>query len=136
MKIYLENYGKLPTRAHETDAGLDLYSPVNVAIRPGQEVVIGTGVHIQLPEKTVGFIKARSSMFSAGVITDGTIDEGYTGEIKVVLFNISSCDRYIHDGDRIAQLVVCPIYRQEIYLTNTPLDSTDRGDSGFGGSGR
>lgn len=136
MKIYLDPHGARPTRAHVTDAGLDIYSPKSISIHPGEMVVINTGVHVQLPDHTVGFVKSRSSMFNRGILTDGTIDEGYTGEIKVMLYNFDKITRYIQAGTRIAQLVICDIHRPALDISEKPLDETDRGDSGFGGSGR
>ena len=136
MKIYLDPHGTKPTRAHIHDAGLDLYAPGEYTIAPGMTLTIQTGVHVQLPEKTVGFIKSRSSMFKAGIITDGTIDEDYTGEIGVMLYNSTANSYTIHKGDRIAQLVIVPILRPALEIQDNPLESDSRGNNGFGSSGR
>lgn len=136
MKIYLDQHGTLPTRAHITDAGLDLYSPGDYTIAPGMTLAIDTGVHVELPEKTVGFIKSRSSMFKAGILTDGTIDEGYSGAIGVMLYNSTASSYMIRKGDRIAQLVILPIFRPALELQDKPLTKTARGENGFGSTGR
>lgn len=136
MKITLDARGIMPTRAHPTDAGLDLYAPHDFKIGVRGYRRINTGVHVQLPENTVGFIKSKSGlMASAGILTDGTIDEGYTGEIGVVLFNLGRQAAYFRRGDRIAQLVIQPVLYPEIELAEA-LVSTDRGSSGFGSTGR
>lgn len=136
MKITLDARGIMPTRAHPTDAGLDLYAPHDFKIGVRSYRRINTGVHVQLPENTVGFIKSKSGlMANAGILTNGTIDEGYTGEIGVVLFNLGRQAAYFRRGDKIAQLVIQPALYPEIELAEA-LGSTDRGSNGFGSTGR
>ena len=136
MKITLDPYGIMPTRAHSTDAGLDLYSPINVTIGAGKYRRIDTGVHVQLPKGTAGFIKSKSGLMSKhGITTDGTIDEGYTGQIGVILFNGSQQAYHVKQYDKIAQLVVVPVLYPKVELTST-LEGSERGSKGFGSTGR
>ena len=152
MKIMLDEGAVMPTRAHEFDAGLDLYAPKTVSIQGckytapitshgygmvgvGQRV-IDTGVHVEIPEGYVGFIKSKSGlMCNNGLLTDGTIDAHYTGSIKVKLFNTLPKDYTFKAGDKIAQLVIVPCLLPELELADH-LEETDRGDGGFGSTGR
>lgn len=136
MKIKLDTYGKMPTRKHATDAGLDLYAADNDVIFSGQSTVFRTGVHVQLPSGTVGFIKSRSGlMVNHGITTDGVVDEGFTGEIKVALFNHGTRPYQVNRGDRIAQLVVLKTYYVDCEQVDE-LDDSERGDNGYGSTGR
>lgn len=145
MKIKLDAGAKMPTRAYEFDGGLDLYSPVNRYIfGRQQEFVFGsgetaemidTGVHVQIPHGYVGLIRTRSSMLEQEVITGGTIDSDYTGSIKVKLINLGTRSYHVKAGDKIAQLVIVPCLIPTLELTDA-LEETERGDNGFGSSGR
>mgnify|MGYP003293464584 CR=1 FL=1 len=141
MKIMLDDGAILPTRAHPWDAGLDLYAPESVILRGRSEwyensVVIDTGVHVQIPEGMVGLVKSKSGlMCKHNIVTDGTIDSHYTGSIKVKLFNHSEEDYFIKAGDKIAQLVIVKCELPELELVDS-LEETDRGDGGFGSTGR
>lgn len=145
MKLKLDPWGKMPTQSHPyQDAGWDLYAPEDVVVparrgilwwRHNGIVTINTGVHIQLPKSTGGFIKSRSSMFKRGILTDGLIDRGYTGEIGVTLINMSRKDYKIHKGDRIAQLVIVDVMQSSWELVDE-LDESERGANGFGSTGR
>jgi dUTP pyrophosphatase len=136
MKIMLDTMAKMPTRAHSTDAGLDLYATETTTILPGGSAVFDTGVHIELPPNTVGFIKSKSGLnVNKGLISDGVIDVGYTGSIKVKLYNLSRYRYEVKRGDKISQLVILPILTPKLELVDK-LDETERGDNGFGSSGR
>ena len=144
MKIVLDKGAKMPTRAHETDAGLDLYTPHGVAVSGTEEyyggvdigcATIDTGVHVEIPKGFVGFIKSKSGLnVKHGLIAEGVIDSGYTGSIVVKLYNLTSDDHYFKAGDKIAQLVLLPIITPELELVDA-LDQTERGDNGFGSTG-
>ena len=129
---------QLPTRAHDTDAGFDLYSPIGVNISVGATVTIPTKLAISLPENTVGLIYPRSSLGTRhGIVlanTVGVIDSGYRGEIMLVVTNHGDSPYTIHSGDRVAQLIVTPYYAPKVIEVNE-LDATDRGAGGFGSSG-
>lgn len=135
MKVKLDKHGHLPTRGHDTDAGLDLYAPMDIALPADGVVKVHLGVSIQLPVNTYGKIEGRSSLAARGIdVLGGVVDEGYRGEIAVVLKNNSSHRLTLNGGDRIAQLIVQP------YIAVTPelveeLDDTERGAGGFGSTG-
>ena len=111
MKIKLDHGAIMPTRAHDTDAGLDLYCMDKIVfIQPQSAAVFDTGVHIELPPDTVGMIKSKSGLnVNHGLTSEGVIDVGYTGSIKVKLYNHSSKGYTVRRGDKISQLVVMPI---------------------------
>ena len=136
MKIMLDQDAKLPTRAHPYDAGLDLYAMESGFVFADSRHTFDTGVHVQIPESCVGFIKSKSGlMVKHGILTDGTIDCGYTGSIRVCLFNRSENDFYVEAGDKIAQLVIVPCVLLPLEQVDS-LEETDRGDNGFGSTGR
>ena len=136
MKVMLDKGAYMPTRAHETDAGLDLYSTESVNIPPKCAVTIDTGVHIELPQNTVGMVKSKSGLnVKHGIQSEGVIDVGYTGSIRVKLYNHSGRWYQVNKGDKISQLVILPILAPELELVKE-LDETERGDGGFGSTGR
>ena len=136
MKILLEENAIMPTRAHKTDAGLDLYAPDGVFIEPRGSVCIDTGVHIELPPNTVGFLKSKSGLNTRfGLTSEGVIDEGYTGRIVVCLQNHKSSAYMVNKGDKISQLVILPILTPELEVVDSLLP-TERGDNGFGSTGK
>lgn len=135
MKIKLEPNAFCPVRAHRWDAGIDLRSTKNVVIPKLENVIIDTGVRVEIPKGMVGFVKSRSSLMKYGILTDGTIDSGYTGTIKVVLMNASTADFYVDAGDKIAQLVVCSCDTSNVELVDE-LEETERGSDGFGSTGK
>ena len=136
MKIKLDKGAIAPTRAHPWDAGLDLYATVDCVIGVGNRQTFDTGVHVQIPEGFVGFIKSKSGLMTKhGLLTDGTIDAHYTGSIKVCLFNNGLVEYPVHAGDKIGQLVIFPCMLPKLELVDI-LEETDRGDGGFGSTGR
>ncbi len=153
MKIMLDKRAKMPTRAHAYDAGLDLYAPCACTVPPARtemslengffevdtvvgSVTIDTGVHVEIPEGYVGFIKSKSGLnVKHGLTADGVIDAHYTGSIKVKLYNHLNTPYYFSAGDKIAQLVILPCLLPELELVDS-LEETDRGDKGFGSTGR
>lgn len=137
MRIVLDENAFKPIRAHAGDAGLDLRTPRDVYIESKGSAIIDTGVHIELPPMTVGEIKSKSGLnFKHGLtVPTGTVDHGYTGSIQVKIYNHSNQPYTFKRGDKIAQLVICPILLPELEVVDT-LDQTDRGDNGFGSTGR
>lgn len=136
MKIVLDEGAKMPTRAHEWDGGLDLYAMEDGYIRCNQSRTFDTGTHIAIPEGCVGLVKSKSGlMCNHGILTDGTIDAHYTGPIKVCLFNHGTSKYEVKKGDKIAQLVIVPCMLPKLELVDS-LEETDRGDAGFGSTGR
>lgn len=136
MKIKLDSGAIAPTRAHDTDAGLDLYSPIEINIPSGWSRYINTGVHIQLPHGTAGLIVSKSGLnVKHGITSTGLIDEGYTGDIRAQLYNKSPEDYQIHVGDKISQLVVIPVLYEPVEIVDS-IEGGERGDNGFGSTGR
>lgn len=135
MKVMLDPGAKMPTRAHEWDAGYDLYAPGDEVIYHCDNVVIDTGVHVAIPEGYVGMIKSKSGLnVKYNLTSEGVIDAGYTGSIRVKLYNHGHTAVSIRKGQKISQLVVMPIVTPELELV-TNLEATDRGDGGFGSTG-
>lgn len=136
MKIKLDEGAKMPTRAHEYDAGLDLYSRETQIVSAKESAIFDTGVHIELPPGTVGMLKSKSGLnVKHGITSEGVIDVGYTGSIVVKLYNHSGYDYKVNEGDKISQLVILPVLTLDVELVDK-LDETERGNSGFGSTGR
>lgn len=136
MKIKLDEGAKMPTRAHNTDAGLDIYARETQIVPAKESAKFDTGVHIELPVGTVGMLKSKSGLnVKHGLTSEGVIDVGYTGSIVVKLYNNSGHDYRVEKGDKISQLVIMPILTPELELVES-LEATDRGDNGFGSSGK
>ena len=136
MKIKVDPGAYYPVRAHETDAGLDLRSPINTVISPHRKAVIDTGIHVAIPEGYVGLLTSKSGLMAKhGITSRGTIDSGYTGSIRVVLFNHSEDYFAVCEGDKISQLVILPMLVPTLEYVSD-LDETERGEGGFGSSGR
>lgn len=136
MKIKLDPMAWIPERAHDTDAGLDLKSPINIMVPARGSATIDTGVHIQLPPGTAGMLKSKSGLnVKYGITSEGVIDEGYTGSIVVKLYNHTFDDYHVRIGDKISQLVVVPILTPNLELVDE-LDGGERGNNGFGSTGR
>lgn len=136
----LEEGARAPTRAHEGDAGLDLYSREEAHIGPGERWSVGTGVAVEIPPGHAGLVLPRSGLARkhgiALVNSPGLIDAGYRGEIRVLLLNTDPANTFrVEPGDRIAQLVITPIVLTEPIEVDSLADSA-RGDGGFGSSGR
>lgn len=136
MKIKLDEYGIMPTRAHETDAGLDLKSPMEVVIPAKGNAVIDTGVHIELPKDTAGLVVSKSGLNTNHNITStGLLDEAYTGSIRIKLYNHGDKDYTVQVGDKISQVMIVPVIKPELELVDE-LEETERGSNGFGSTGR
>ena len=136
IKIKLDEGARMPTRAHEYDAGLDIYSREEQIVPAKESAIFDTGVHIELPLGTVGMLKSKSGLnVKYGITSEGVIDYGYTGSIIVKLYNNSGFDYRVKAGDKISQLVVLPIHTPIPHLVAS-LEETERGDNGFGSSGR
>ncbi len=135
MKITLDPGAYMPTRAHASDAGLDLYSRTTVTIPAGGSGVFDTGVHVAIPEGTVGMLKSKSGLnVKRGLLCEGVIDAGYTGPIVAKVYNHGSGDVTIEAGMKLVQLVILPILTPPLELADT-LEDTERGQGGFGSTG-
>jgi len=131
---------RIPTRAHEGDAGLDLYSCEAAHLGPGERWSVGAGVAVEIPAGHAGLVLPRSGLARdhgiALVNSPGLIDAGYRGEVRVLLLNTDPAETFrVKPGDRIAQLVIAPVAIAEPVEVEALGDSV-RGDGGFGSSGR
>ena len=136
MKVKLYDFAFIPERAHNTDAGLDLKSPICIEIPARSSAVIDTGVHVDLPIGTVGFLKSKSGLnVNHDITSDGVIDVGYNGSIKVKLYNHGITPYQVLRGDKITQLVVVECHFPDVEIVEE-LDDTERGNKGFGSTGR
>ena len=136
----LKEGARVPTRAHEGDAGLDLYACESAHLGPGERWSVGTGIGVEIPEGHAGLVLPRSGLARehgiALVNAPGLIDAGYRGELRVLLLNTDPAEIFrIEPGDRIAQLMIAPIAEPEL-LEVESLSESPRGDGGFGSSGR
>ena len=127
----------VPTRGHPTDAGLDLYCFEDVPFRPGQLIKVPTQVAIQIPKGYVGLIRDRSSVSLKQLkVTAGVIDAGYTGEVNVVLLNLSVDHGCVQRGQKIAQILLIPIAAPEVEVVEDFTDTeSGRKEKGFGSTG-
>jgi dUTP pyrophosphatase len=130
----------LPTRAHEGDAGVDLYAAESVTLGPGERAGVGTGVAVEIPEGHAGLVLPRSGLAArhgiALVNAPGLIDAGYRGELRVLLLNTDRAESFeVAPGDRIAQLLVTP-FAPARPVEALELTVSERGNGGFGSSGR
>jgi dUTP pyrophosphatase len=134
VKKLVEN-AHLPERAYDNDAGADLFAIEEVHIHPHSPAQIRTGIAISLPRKTCGIIWGKSSIESKGlIITAGLIDEGYRGEIIVCVFNLTDKIQVVEKDQKIAQLIILPVYYPEFKEVGE-LDKSKRGIFGFGSTG-
>jgi dUTP diphosphatase len=132
--------GRLPSRAHEGDAGLDLHAAEEATLAPGERVALGTGVSVEIPQGHTGLVLPRSGLAArhgiALVNAPGLIDSGYRGEIRVLLLNTDRTEAFeVRPGERIAQLLVVPfVEARPVEVSELAISA--RGDGGFGSSGR
>lgn len=132
----LDKKAKVPTKAHLTDAGWDLFSLESTVVLPNNRKLISTGVSVEIPKGFVGLIWPRSGLSTrAGIqVMAGVIDSGYRGEVKVLLYNSDPVDFKIESGNKIAQMIIQPILVCSM-LRCDELENSQRGEKGFGSSG-
>lgn len=145
MKVFkLNSTAKIPTRNLPTDAGVDIYASNYAFIPCGGTAMVSTSIAIQVPVGYVGKIEDRSSMAKKGLrIGAGVVDSGYSGEVAIVLHNLSNRDEHvsgvrgylIQPGDRVAQLLLVKVETPQVEEV-AELWTSDRGSNGFGSSGR
>lgn len=135
MKIKLDEGARVPSRAYPTDAGLDVYAMHDGVVRAGNGATFKTGIHIELPPNCMGDIRPKSGlMFKHGILTFGTIDQGFTGEVMIHLFNLKDKDYWVTKGDKIAQLVISQVRYEPVEIVDE-IHGGDRGDAGYGSTG-
>lgn len=136
MQVKLDSGARMPERAHKWDAGLDVFSRENKTVPRKGSAIFDTGVHIEIPVGYVGLLLSKSGLNMKRCITsEGVIDAGYTGSIRVKLYNHSEKPYSVYAGDKISQLVIVPVLYSDLELVRE-LRPTERGDSGFGSTGR
>ena len=139
--IILKEGAKLPYKATSGSAGTDLYACIvePVTFAPGEQIMIPTGIAMEIPEGYGGFIFPRSSMAVKGGVSMpncvGVIDSDYRGEISVPLINLGKRYYTVKPGDRVAQMVIMPVENADYELSDL-LPSTERGEGGFGSTGK
>ncbi len=138
----MNSKAKMPYRATEGSAGADLFACIenDIVIQSGERMLIPTGIAIELPDSGCGaFVFPRSSVSSKFGVSlancVGVIDSDYRGEIKVPLINHSDAPYTVKNGDRIAQMVILPVILPE-FCETSDLGTTDRGEGGFGSTGK
>lgn len=135
LKIMLDDGAFMPTRAHEHDAGLDLYAMDHKYIQSHHYGTIDTGVHVEIPAGYVGLLTSKSGLMRhKGLTTRGTIDAGYTGSIQAIVFNHGYEPMHIEKGQKVTQLVLLPCVAPDLEVVDS-LEEMDRGDHGFGSTG-
>lgn len=140
LKIhFLHEDAKIPYRANEGDAGLDVHSIEKLVIEPGETALVRTGLQMELPKGTEAQIRPRSGLAFKHAITvlnsPGTIDEGYRGELKILLINHGKQPFTVEKEMRIAQMVIAPVMHVQMEEVQNVTDS-ERGQAGFGSSGK
>ena len=140
LPVINKSNNPLPKYQTKQSAGVDLcaYLSSDLVLKPNDRKLIGTGLHIALPEGYEAQIRPRSGLaFKYGITiinSPGTIDADYRGELKIALINHSNVDFVIKNGDRIAQMVISK-YEQISFTLNDSLDETERGEGGYGHTG-
>lgn len=135
VKVQLDEGARMPVRAHDTDAGADLFCIDGFTVPAHSSVEIDTGVHIQLPSWAKAELVSKSGLnVKACIQTEGLIDAGYSGPIRVRVYNHGDYDYEFNAGDKVTQLVITDV----LYPTFTQVDEVvggERGDGGFGSTG-
>jgi dUTP pyrophosphatase len=142
IKIKIKTLDKslpVPKYAHKGDAGLDLYSSINCVLNPYDRKLIPTGIKIAIPEGYAGFVQAKSGLaikYGLALLNSpGLIDSGYRGEICIIVINLDKQNKIlINKGDKICQLIIQKIENIDLEVVED-LETTDRGEGGFGSTG-
>lgn len=138
INIMLDPGAKAPQRAHEWDAGLDLFMPKSMSayVKPNSSLTIDTGVHVEIPEGYVGLLKSKSGLNVKRNLTgEGVIDAGYTGSIVVKLYNHGAIPYSFKPGEKLIQLLIMPVETPAVKIVER-FKETERGAAGFGSTGR
>lgn len=136
MRVKLDNGAYMPTKAYRDDAGLDLRARERTVIMPNSSEVFDTGVHIAIPEGCCGVLVSKSGLNTNFSMTStGLIDSGYTGSIRIRVYNFGKHPYMFERGDKISQLVIVRHLDEKLEQVDE-LEDTPRGDKGFGSSGK
>ena len=141
MKLEFSSKKYDPNFAYPTDSGMDLFSVESITIEPFGRALIPTGIHFDIPENYEIQVRSKSGLaLNQGLMvlnSPGTVDNGYTGEIKVIIFNTNDFDYRIEKGTKIAQAILCPVVNGKwVDLKETTEEiNKDRNENGFGSTG-
>lgn len=136
VRLDYDKAALLPVRAHATDAGADILSPRSFMLPAHSSAIIRTGVHVELLPNTAGMLKSKSGLnIFHDIVGEGVIDEGFTNEIVVKLYNLGNDPYQFVRGDKIIQLVVVPVLYPDIVQVDE-ITGGERGDAGYGSTGR
>lgn len=141
LEYVLDSSNQLPEYAYETDSGFDLRANEDVEIESLGRALVPTGLYLNVPERCEVQVRPKSGLaIKRGLSvlnTPGTVDYGYTGEIKVIMFNLSNETQKINKGDKIAQAVICPVAQgnQVELIRVSEIKEKDRNANGFGSTG-
>lgn len=136
VSIKLDDGAKRPTKAYEADAGFDLYTPYEFTVKAGESAIVQTGVHMVIPRGWCGLLVSKSGLYTKHDIqSTGLVDADYTGGIVVKVTNHGMKDYHFDKGEKVSQIVILPVC--DVVLDEADyLPETERGDKGFGSSGR
>jgi dUTP pyrophosphatase len=136
INVKLDEGAFIPERAHDTDAGADIRTPIDIVVEPHDSVIIATGVHVETPPNCVTMIKSKSGLnIKNNITSEGVIDEGFSGEVMVKLYNHGPIAKQFKRGDKITQIVVLPVV-YPTYVQAERISYGDRGVNGYGSTGR
>lgn len=133
----LNENAKVPNFAHDDDAGMDLFCSEEITLESHVPTQVSTGIALEIPEGHVGLIWDKSGLSHKFALKTlgGVIDSGYRGEIKVGMFNLGKESHIFNVGDKVAQILIQKVEHPEI-LEVDELDNTERGEGGFGSTGK
>ena len=136
MKVAIDFDGYTPIRAHADDAGLDLRAKHGGVVPPHGSRTFGTGIHVHVPKGMVGLMLPKSGlMMKHDLLTFGVVDAGYSGEVMVHVFNLGNNNYKVKPGDKLTQLLLMPVCIEKVEVVDR-IYGGERGDNGFGSSGR
>jgi dUTP pyrophosphatase len=138
ISVVLDEGAYMPERPHDADAGLDLRTRETVTIPPGGSAAIDTGVHMEIPEGYFGKLESKSGLnVKYSVVSHGgVIDSGYTGSIVAKLYNHGKEPFVFQKGDKCIQIIIQPCENRMALMKVDRLEETERGNDGFGSTGR
>ena len=137
IKVMLDDGAYIPQKAYSTDGGFDLRSPVSDIVPARGSVEIDTGIHMEIPFGYTGLLVSKSGLnIKHNILSTGLVDVGYTGSIRVKLYNHGDEDYVINAGDKITQIVLNKISDEHECIVVDSFEDTERGDGGFGSTGR
>lgn len=135
MRVSLDAGAYKPKRAHPTDAGMDIRSPIDITVKARGSAIIPTGVHVEV-RNAAGLILPKSGLnIKNDILSFGVVDEGYDGQVVVKLYNLGDSDYEVHAGDKITQMLIAEV-RYECIEVVDRIESGERGSNGFGSTGK